>query len=262
MKALVLAAGQGTRLRPLTDDRPKCMVELAGIPLLKRQATTLRRLGISDITVVAGYRADQIAAAGFATCLNPRFASTNMVSTLFCAEHLMDENQDLLICYGDIVYETRVLAALMKVNAAVTVAIDSQWRRYWELRLDDPLSDAETLKLGPEEQLLELGKKPKSYADIEGQYIGLIKIRADQVRALKQLYKTMDRSATYDGKDFDNMYMTSFIQYQIDQGWDVKVSPADNGWLEVDSVTDLELYHQMAANGTLKSFYDIQETQA
>jgi choline kinase len=237
------------------------MVELAGIPLLTRQATTLHGLGIRDITVVAGYRADQIATAGFATCLNPHFASTNMVSTLFCAEHLMDENQDLLICYGDIVYETRVLAALMKVNSAVAVAIDTQWRRYWELRLDDPLSDAETLKLGPEGRLVELGKKPKSYADIEGQYIGLIKIRADQVRALKQLYKAMDRFATYDGKDFDNMYMTSFIQYQIDQGWDVQVSPAGNGWLEVDSVTDLELYHQMASNGTLSSFYNLQESQ-
>lgn len=262
MKALILAAGQGTRLRPLTDNRPKCMVELAGRPLIKRQAATLLALGISDITVVSGYRADQIAAAGFATCVNPRFAATNMVATLFSAEHLMDETQDLLICYGDIVYEARVLATLLKVNAPVTVVIDSQWRRYWELRLDDPLTDAETLKLGPGGRLLELGKKPRTYADIDGQYIGLIKIRADHVHALKQLYHAMDRSAIYDGKDFDNMYMTSFIQYQIDEGWDVRVAPTENGWLEVDSVTDLELYHRMAADGTLARFYNLQETQS
>lgn len=262
MKALILAAGQGTRLRPLTDDRPKCMVELAGRSLIERQAATLRRAGVTDITVVSGYRADQIAAAGFATCVNPHFASTNMVATLFSAEHLMDETQDLLICYGDIVYEGRVLDALLKVDAPVTVVIDRQWRRYWELRLDDPLTDAETLKLGDGGRLLELGKKPKTYADIEGQYIGLIKVRADQVHALKQLYHVMDRSVTYDGKDFDNMYMTSFIQFQIDKEWDVRVAPTDNGWLEVDSVTDLELYHRMAADGTLAPFYNLQETQA
>ncbi|MDO9418343.1 phosphocholine cytidylyltransferase family protein [Pararhizobium sp.] len=261
MKALILAAGQGTRLRPLTDDRPKCMVELVGRPLLDRQAATLRGAGITDITVITGYRADQIESAGFATRLNSRFAFTNMVATLFCAEDLMDNNQDLLICYGDIVYEARVLAALLKVDASVTVVIDSQWRRYWELRLDDPLNDAETLKLGPNGRLLELGKKPASYADIEGQYIGLIRIRADQVLALKTLYHEMDRSGTYDGKDFDNMYMTSFIQYQIDQRWDVRVAATDNGWLEVDSVTDLELYHRMAADGTLAPFYKLQETQ-
>lgn len=185
-----------------------------------------------------------------------------MVSTLFCAEHLMDETQDLLICYGDIVYERRVLAALTNVDAPVAVAIDNQWRRYWSLRLDDPLSDAETLRLGPEGRVLELGKKPKSYADIEGQYIGLIKIRADQVAALKQIYHAMDKSAMYDGKDFDNMYMTSFIQYQIDQGWDVRAAPTENGWLEVDSVSDLELYHRMTADGTILPFCNIKETQA
>jgi len=261
LKALILAAGQGTRLRPLTDDRPKCMVELAGKPLLERQAATLRGAGISDITVVAGYRAEQIAATGLAVCVNRRFASTNMVSTLFCAESLMDEGEDLLIGYGDIVYESRVLSSLLSVDAPVTVAIDSQWRRYWELRLEDPLSDAETLKLGPEGRLLELGKKPQSYSDIEGQYLGLIKIRADHVGPLKAFYRAMDRTATYDGKDFDNMYMTSFIQYQIDQGWDVRVAPTQNGWLEVDSVSDLELYHRMAAQGTLAPFYNVQETQ-
>jgi choline kinase len=262
LKALILAAGQGTRLRPFTDDRPKCLVELAGRPLLARQVSTLRSVGITDITVVSGYRADQIAAAGYASCVNPRFASTNMVSTLFCAEHLMDETQDLLICYGDIIYEKRVLAALTQVDAPVALVIDSQWRRYWSLRLDNPLSDAETLRLGPGGRLLELGKKPKSYADIEGQYIGLIKIRADQVAALKQIYHAMDKSALYDGKDFDNMYMTSFIQYQIDQGWDVRVAPTENGWLEVDSVSDLELYHRMAADGTILPFCNIEETQA
>ncbi len=70
------------------------MVELAGRPLIARQASTLRAGGVNDITVVSGYRADQIAAAGFATCVNPRFAVTNMIATLFSAEHLMDETQD------------------------------------------------------------------------------------------------------------------------------------------------------------------------
>lgn len=262
MKALILAAGQGTRLRPLTNDRPKCLVEFAGQPLLFRQAAVLRRFGVDDITVVSGYRADQVAAAGFKTCINLRFETTNMVSTLFCAEGLMDDSQDLLICYGDIVYEERVLASLASVDAAVTVAIDTQWRRYWELRLDDPLSDAETLKLGPEGRLVELGKKPNSYSEIEGQYIGLIKIRADQISALKGLYHAMDRTAIYDGKDFDNMYMTSFIQYLIDHGWDVRVAPTDNGWLEVDSVNDLDLYHRMAANRTISPFYRLTEEKS
>ncbi len=260
MKALILAAGQGTRLQPLTNDRPKCLVELCGISLLERQAKILRRAGIEDMVVVSGYRADQITARGYATRVNSRYATTNMVTTLFSATDFMSGDQDLLICYGDIVYESRVLKVLLACNAPVTVMIDRQWLRYWRLRLDDPLTDAETLKLGPGGRLQELGKKPRDYGEIEGQYMGLIKVRADHVEKLKQMYASMDRAANYDGKDFDNMYMTSFIQHLVDQDWDVRVAETDNGWLEVDSVSDLQRYEAMAADGSLVPFYNMQET--
>ncbi len=260
MKAFILAAGQGTRLRPLTNDCPKCLVELDGLSLLERQTTVLRRAGILDITVVSGYRADQIAARGFATCVNQRYAMTNMVSSLFSASDLIENGQDLLICYGDIVYEGRILASLLNVNAPMTVMIDRQWLRYWRLRMEDPLADAETLKLDASGRLRELGKKPRDYSEIEGQYMGLIKVRADYVENLKQVYAAMDRGAIYDGKDFDNMYMTSFIQYLIDRGWDVRAADTDNGWLEVDSIRDLQLYEAMAADGTLAMFYNAHET--
>ncbi|MDR2219350.1 MAG: phosphocholine cytidylyltransferase family protein [Methylobacillus sp.] len=260
MKALILAAGQGSRLRPLTDDRPKCLVELAGKSLLERQATVLRHAGIQDITVVSGYRADQISARGFSIRVNPRYATTNMVATLFSAVDLMDDAQDLLICYGDIIYESRVLNSLLSVDAPITVMIDRQWLRYWRLRMDDPLTDAETLKLGPAGRLLELGKKPRDYSEIEGQYIGLIKVRAGHVEKLKQVYASMDHAATYDGKDFDNMYMTSFIQYLINHDWDVRVAETDNGWLEVDSVSDLQRYEAMATDGALEAFCRLQDS--
>src|SRR4029077_9041280 len=57
VKAVILAAGQGTRLRPLTDDRPKCMVELGGVPLLHRQLAALLQAGVTDVSVVVGYHA-------------------------------------------------------------------------------------------------------------------------------------------------------------------------------------------------------------
>ena len=55
----------------------------------------------------------------------------------------------------------------------------------------------------------------------------------------------------YDGKDFDNMYMTSFVQYLVDSGWDVRAIPVDGGWLEIDSVDDLETYEKWAQDGAL-----------
>lgn len=257
MRAIILAAGQGTRLRPHTNDRPKCMVELLGKPMLHRQLEVLRGAGVSDIVLVGGYCSTGLQADGTKVVLNPRYAETNMVTTLFCAEALMQEGQDLLIAYGDIVYEPRVLDAVLHSQAPLSVAVDLDWRRFWEVRMENPLADAETLKLDEHDFILELGKKPKDYSEIQGQYMGLIKVRGDQVAAFRSAWHALDRQVSYDGKDFDNMYMTSFLQYLINSGWQAKAAFTRNGWLEVDTVEDLDRYHQMHKAGQLASFFQL-----
>lgn len=241
MKAIILAAGQGTRLRPLTDDKPKCLVELAGKPLLEHQLVTLRAGGVDDIHIVGGYRAEKLQRPDITLHINERYAETNMVSTLFAAEAVMTGESDLIVSYGDIVYERRVLAALQAVDAPIALAVDRKWRRYWAARMPDPLSDAETLKLTDSDRVAELGKKPQRYDEIQGQYTGLIRIRADQVTSLPEVWRTMDRDAIYDGKTRDKMYMTSFIQHLIDSGWEVRAAFIDNGWAEVDCEADISV---------------------
>ena len=84
MQTLILAAGQGTRLRPYTNDRPKCMVALAGKPLLHRQMAAMAACGVSNgITVIGGYRSGDLDTLGGDLVLNPEYATTNMVRTLF-----------------------------------------------------------------------------------------------------------------------------------------------------------------------------------
>jgi choline kinase len=254
-RAIILAAGRGTRLSPLTDERPKCLVELAGKSLLERQLAVLSATGLTDITVVGGYRSDTLEGRDFDLLRNPRYDSTNMVNTLFCARQVMGDDVDLVVSYGDIVFERRVLEALLGCAEPVAVTVDRSWRRYWSLRMGDPLADAETLKLAADGRILELGKKPKGYDDIQGQYMGLMKFRADHVVPLQQVHRELDPSAEYDGKDKDNMYMTSFLQHLIDIGWRVQSVPVDGGWLETDTVEDLELYHRLEAEGRLGDLY-------
>jgi L-glutamine-phosphate cytidylyltransferase len=241
MKAIILAAGQGTRLAPLTDDRPKCLVELAGRPLLDHQVAVLQKAGIDAIHVIAGYRAERIVHPAITRHLNPDYAVTNMVATLFSARHLLQGPDDVIISYGDIVYEHRVLAALMACPAELCLAADRQWRRYWQARMDDPLADAETFRLDGDGHVIELGRKPRSEGDIQAQYMGLIKVRADRLAAFTAAWDDLDRSRTYDGRDVPNMFMTSFLQHLIDTGWPVRAVLIDNGWLEVDAPEDLAL---------------------
>ena len=123
MRAIILAAGEGTRLQPYTNNKPKCMVNLAGKPLLHRQIEVLRSVNLEKIMVVGGFCSKSIDSLGAETALNPNYKKTNMVSTLFCAEEWM-KDEDLLICYGDIVYERRVLESLIACSSPICVSID------------------------------------------------------------------------------------------------------------------------------------------
>ena len=71
-------------------------------------------------------------------------------------------------------------------------------------------------------------------------------MRSDKIEEFIAFYQQLDRKKIYDGQDFDNMYMTSFLQLLIDARWQVQAVCVNHGWLEVDSVSDLELYENLA----------------
>ena len=123
-KLVILAAGEGTRLRPLTDNIPKCMVPLEGKPLVKYQIETAREVGLIDIHVIGGYRHDVIDFDGITKHVNEAYASTNMVSSLFCAQ--TELNSDVIVGYGDIVPYTvagKFIATLTALMGVCVVAL-------------------------------------------------------------------------------------------------------------------------------------------
>jgi len=256
-RALILAAGEGSRLRPLTNEKPKCLVNFLGKSLLERQIATIKNAGIKNINVATGYKADQINDLGLETSFNDRYASTNMVESLFSAVEFIRQAGDLIISYGDIVYQTNNLKKLLTCDDEIALMVDASWKNLWSVRMADPLADAETLIMDDEKYVKELGKKPDSYDQIEGQYTGLIKIRGNKLRDLEDFYNNIDRNLLFDGKNFENMYMTSFLQLLIDASWKVKAVIVNNGWLEIDTIEDLKQYEKMAHLGQLDQFYKL-----
>ena len=259
MKLIILAAGEGKRLRPYTNNIPKCMVELAGDSLLSHQLSTISKCNISkeNIALVGGYKFEALEKFNLKIYENTNFLSTNMVTTLFCAREFMSPEEDLIISYGDIIYEEKVLKTLLAGNDDICIAADKDWERLWRLRMVNPLDDAETFIMDSNLYIKELGKKPVTYSQVQAQYMGLIKVRRDIVTRLINIYDQIDRDAIYDGQNFDNMYMTSFIQLLINLNWQVKAKLVSNGWLEIDTVDDLDCYNQMANDGSLKSYCKI-----
>lgn len=261
-KVVVLAAGQGTRLRPFTNLVPKTMVKLAGTPILKRQLDLYNESGLTNLNVIVGYKKDVISFPEFLKIENPKYETTNMVSSLHCGKDLFDGSGDVVVAYGDIVFEPIVLKKLLEAPIHdIGVVIDMGWRKLWEQRMEDPLSDAETLKLNNFGHITELGKKPKSFEDIKGQYIGLFKVSKEFAPAFFELYESLDQGAVYDGKDYPNMYMTTYLQLLIDKGIKLESVKIDNGWIEVDSVEDLNHYEVMAESGQLDEICKLSVTK-
>jgi choline kinase len=242
MKMIILAAGQGTRLRPLTDDKPKCMVAYREKPIINTILETANAVNIEDIAIVSGYKEEilknHLKKYDVKFYTNSEFTTTNMVSTLFCAKEFMDD--DLIVSYADIIYSQEVLQKLVAAPHDFSVVVDTKWRELWNQRMKNPLDDVETLKI-ENGCIVELGKKPTEYNEIEGQYIGLVKISKGVINSVLTYYESLDKNKLYDGKNFNNMYMTSFIQSIIDNLLQVRPIMIEGGWIEIDCVEDLKV---------------------
>jgi len=246
MKAIILAAGEGSRLRPLTDEIPKCQVTIAGKTLLDWQVETLQACGIRDIVLVKGYRGEKIQRPDLRYYENRDWATTNMVTTLWCA--LPELTGELIISYADIVYSHRVLQALLKTRRDIAITIDLGWESYWRQRFSDPLEDAESLIMTDEYRILNVGSRPGNLADIQAQYMGLLKFTAKGMVTVKSAYRqardnhSNGRPVWGNGhRSFRQLYMTDMLQGLIDDGAAVYGVPVKRGWFEIDNHRDYEI---------------------
>lgn len=236
MKAIILAAGRGSRMKSLTDERPKCLVELRGKPLLEWQLEALRAAGISDIAVVTGYKRELLAERGLSEFHNPRWAETNMVSSLACAESWL-QGEPCIVSYSDIFYSPVAVQSLINSDATLAVTYDPNWLQLWTERFGDPLLDAETFRLSATRTLAEIGNKPQSVDDVQGQYMGLLRFTPEGWSEVVRL------RAELSPQQRDSMHMTNTLQRVIDAGRVPIEAVAYTGeWGEVDSSEDLSVY--------------------
>ena len=198
---------------------------------------SFKQFNLQNITLTGGDRND-VLPRQYLVIVNKEFATTNMLYSSFCAEEHMMDDSDSIVRYGDIIYHASVLEKLLQSNAPCNVVTDTDWRRYWQERMEDPLKDAETFRWDTKtRRIFELGKKPKTLEDIQGQYIGLLKISSTHVKAFKQHYEIFKNSHL----NYRNAYMTDFLQYLIEQNFSVFGVPIQNHWAEFDTVNDLKV---------------------
>jgi L-glutamine-phosphate cytidylyltransferase len=242
-RAIILAAGRGSRMGVLTSEQPKCFARLHGRRLLDWQLTALRGAGLSRMAIVRGYLRE---------CFdepveyfeNPNWPRSNMVRTLLAADAWLCA-EDCIVSYSDIVYTAATVTALVETPGELAIAYDPHWSELWSQRFSEPLTDAESFRLDANGYLATIGERCQSIAEIEGQYMGLLKFTPASWARVRQVLDGMAAAAV------DKLDMTSLLRLGVQAGWQISVSAVRGPWGEVDEPGDLALYQHLIAKSEL-----------
>jgi choline kinase len=237
MKAIILAAGRGSRMGQLTNLKPKCLLEFRGKTLFERQITSLREAGVSEVSVVTGYKRELLKRIDLKEFYNPRWEQTNMVSSLECAAEWLKE-APCVVSYSDIFYEAHAVSSLIDCSAKLAVTYDLNWQRLWEARFGNPLLDAETFRVNFDSTLIEIGNKPVRVEEVQGQYMGLLRFTPEGWNEVVRIRSGLP------SKTCDEMHMTGTLQKVIEQSYiNILAIPYSGEWGEFDNENDLKSYN-------------------
>ena len=236
-KAIILSAGQGSRLLPLTKDQPKCLIPFAGKPLIQWQIEALASNGIEEIAVVTGFRSEKVEAAlanvgeaATRTLFNPFFKVADNLGSCWIAREEMD--RDFIILNGDTLVSPEIVARLMGgATAPITVTIDVK-----------DSYDTDDMKVNRDgDRLVAIGKR-LSARESNAESIGMLAFKGEGPAIFRNQVEAMMRTP----EGVINWYLKA-INAIAPTGAVGTVSIEGLDWGEVDFPEDLEVARTLTA---------------
>ena len=242
MKGIIIGAGRGNRLMPLTDDLPKCMMEVGDKTILDWTLEALAASGITDIVFIGGYQIERIKLAypHLRFCHNTDWLQNNILASLFYAGKEM--NGAFVCTYSDILYRPGVVEKLMQSVEDIALVVDTDWRAQYVGRTLHPESQAEKVFV-EDDRVAAIGKHLDS-DEAYGEFIGLAKFSERGSEILKTNYRRV--LGAFQGRPFHaaplfkQAYLTDMIQELIDRGYHIGKVDIQGDWIEVDTIQDFE----------------------
>jgi len=230
MKSIILAAGIGSRLSPITSEKPKALIEINGKPILSYMINSLRKFGINNIVICVGYKSEQIVnfckknypRIKFTFVKNRDFNTTNNMYSLYLArKHL---SGDILLMNGDVICEPMIIGKLIK-QKRTTVAVDRSVYKKESMKI--MLNREKVIK-----RISKAIKKKNSY----GCSIDMYKIIRDDANVLKKkLIDVIEKNKKL------NQWTETLLDNLFEQGKIISYPFDISGrkWYEIDNFNDL-----------------------
>lgn len=232
MKAIILAAGQGTRIRSAHGECPKCLIRFdhSGWTILDQQIEGLFSAGIADIGIVVGYEKDQIIRHvtrnyrgqlhRFRFIENPAFAATNNIYSLWVARTWL-KGSSIAVLNADVVFDGRILPRAISSRAPITMIVDPAWRD-------------ETMKVVIDGNRIVRMSKQIGRHEFSATYIGITVVAAVANAWLFRRIEDLIRRGE------DRVFFNAAVQQLADEGLPVGYSETDSlPWAEIDDPGDL-----------------------
>jgi len=229
MNAVILAAGIGSRLRPITDTVPKCLVKVSGIPILQYQIEAYTKAGVEKIIIVTGYLSDQVRHYLRSIAIdpshvllieNPDYLRTNNMYSLWLTKDWI--NDDLLLSNGDVIFDHQIIQAIHKADSGNYVVVDRG--KYIE----------ESMKVVVVDEYIVNISKTISPEDAYATSIDLYRLNK---KATSSLFSIIEEN--YILKDKLNLWtevaLKDLFEYELIKPFDIN----QRRWIEIDTLTDL-----------------------
>ena len=241
-KTLIVAAGLGSRLKNLTENLPKCMLDFGGKTLLERQIKAYNDCGINNITVIRGYKKNKINYKNLNYIDNKDYENNNILNSIFYGEEVINGN--VIIAYSDILFESSVVKRLLDSDHDISVVVDIDWQGYYVGRKDHPIEEAENVIFNSNNEVIKIGKIATDKQEVHGEFIGMMQLTHKGAEIFKQNFHRVKKlywnKPFQRSKTFQNAYLTDIIQELVDIGIKVHCVIIERGWKEIDTVEDYQ----------------------
>lgn len=246
MKAFVIGAGRGSRLKALSDHQPKCYASVGERPILGWILEAFSGTGLEDQVFIGGYRIDQIREdyPQLTYCHNDNWENNNILASLFYAERHMDEG---FVCtYADILFRDRVVKRALDHPGDIVICVDTGWEARYVDRSQHPADDAE--KVTADGDRVTRIHRSIETDEAVGEYIGVAKFSPHGAALLREHYHRARRvfagQPWRDAPRFEKAYLIELFQEMIEQGVPVHMVTTDGEYMEIDTEEDFRLANE------------------
>jgi len=246
MKVIIIGAGRGRRLKPYTDDCPKCLVPVQGKPILTWILDAFRGAGLHDITFVGGYRMADIQRAHpeLRFVENDAWENNNILASLFYAEPQMEGG--FICAYSDTILLPHLIRATCETPGDIVLSVDTSWNERHGSRPTAYQDHVEGVYL--EDDRVRTIRRILPPGDAVGEFTGVARFSAAGASAWRAAFhraKAMFSGKPFHhGKTFEKAYLVDLVQELINGDADVRIAPVARGYIEIDTVEDYRLANE------------------